>query len=328
MSDTFTKGMARNIYFGGSVFFFLVFLALTYQTEQSYPERTNQEQMNESVVRGKLVWSPDDSFDLFATLDYTRADQDCCVSTVRSILPTTRYFGATGPTRASLFTGVEVGPYSREANFDGKAFNDQSTWGASVEMNKEFEPFTLTSITAYRAFEVEDNNDADGGPLAMLNINSAHQKQNQFSQELRITSPAGQRLEYVAGLFYFDQDVSTTTEILGNFGQVLPAGQYFQNFIDRAISTRNYAVFGQATFNVTDQLRLIGGLRYTNERKRLNASFENDNNIFHPISSTLFSFASFINTRSNTTIAIDSLIFPIDCPISPIHFLKSFSVDI
>ena len=56
MSDTFTKGMARNIYFGGSVFFFLVFLALTYQTEQSYPERTNQDQMNESVVRGKLVW--------------------------------------------------------------------------------------------------------------------------------------------------------------------------------------------------------------------------------------------------------------------------------
>lgn len=221
--------------------------------------------LNSYGVRGKLVWSPDDSFDLFATVDYTRADQDCCVSTVRSILPTTRYFGPTGPTRASLFAGVEVGPYSREANFDGKAFNDQNTWGASVEMNKEFEPFTLTSITAYRAFEVEDNNDADGGPLTMLNINSAHQKQNQFSQELRITSPAGQRLEYVAGLFYFDQDVSTTTEILGNFGQVLPAGQYFQNFIDRAISTRNYAVFGQATFNVTDQLRLIGGLRYTNE---------------------------------------------------------------
>ncbi|MFZ3184201.1 MAG: cytochrome c, partial [Pseudomonas sp.] len=30
MSETFTKSMARNIYFGGSVFFFLVFLALTY----------------------------------------------------------------------------------------------------------------------------------------------------------------------------------------------------------------------------------------------------------------------------------------------------------
>src|SRR5690606_18236622 len=35
MSETFTKGMARNIYFGGSIFFFLVFLGLTYHTEQT-----------------------------------------------------------------------------------------------------------------------------------------------------------------------------------------------------------------------------------------------------------------------------------------------------
>ena len=56
MSETFTKSMARNIYFGGSVFFFLVFLALTYHTEQTFPERSNAAQMTEAVVRGKLVW--------------------------------------------------------------------------------------------------------------------------------------------------------------------------------------------------------------------------------------------------------------------------------
>jgi iron complex outermembrane receptor protein len=228
--------------------------------------------LNSYGVRGKVVWSPSDTFDLYATVDYTSADQDCCVGTVRSILPTTRYFGPNGPTRASLFAGVDVGPYSRQANFDGRTFNDQSTWGTSVEMNKDLGGFSLTSITAYRAFEVQDNNDSDGGPLALLNINSAHQKQNQFTQEVRISSPAGERLEYVAGLFYFDQDVSTTTDIKGNFGQVLPAGAFFGNFIDRAISTRNYAAFGQATYNVTDQLRLIGGLRYTNER--LDARFK------------------------------------------------------
>src|SRR5690606_13740897 len=56
MSDTFTKGMARNIYFGGSVFFFLVFLGLTYHTEQTFPERTNASELTEAVVRGKEVW--------------------------------------------------------------------------------------------------------------------------------------------------------------------------------------------------------------------------------------------------------------------------------
>ncbi|HLV18989.1 MAG TPA: cytochrome c [Pseudomonas sp.] len=56
MSETFTKGMARNIYFGGSLFFILVFLGLTYHTEKEIPARTNEEAMTESVVRGKLVW--------------------------------------------------------------------------------------------------------------------------------------------------------------------------------------------------------------------------------------------------------------------------------
>jgi Cytochrome c. len=56
MSETFTKGMARNIYFGGSVFFFLIFLALTYHTEQTFPARSNVDQLSESVVRGKGVW--------------------------------------------------------------------------------------------------------------------------------------------------------------------------------------------------------------------------------------------------------------------------------
>ncbi len=56
MSETFTKGMARNIYFGGGVFFFLVFLGLTYHTEQTFPERSNESEMTEAVVRGKAVW--------------------------------------------------------------------------------------------------------------------------------------------------------------------------------------------------------------------------------------------------------------------------------
>ena len=56
MSDTYTKGMARNIYFGGSVFFFLIFLALSYHSEQTFPERSNQAQLRESVIRGKGVW--------------------------------------------------------------------------------------------------------------------------------------------------------------------------------------------------------------------------------------------------------------------------------
>jgi nitric oxide reductase subunit C len=56
MSEVFTKSMARNIYFGGSVFFFLLFLALTYDTNAELPRLDNRNAINEQVSLGKRVW--------------------------------------------------------------------------------------------------------------------------------------------------------------------------------------------------------------------------------------------------------------------------------
>jgi len=56
MSETFTKSMARNIFYGGAAFFFLLFLALTFDTMQVLPKRDHRENITDSVVRGKHIW--------------------------------------------------------------------------------------------------------------------------------------------------------------------------------------------------------------------------------------------------------------------------------
>ncbi|HBE93394.1 MAG TPA: cytochrome C [Gammaproteobacteria bacterium] len=56
MSEAFTKSMARNIYIGGSLFFFLLFLALTFDTMGAIPERSNAQNLTEDVAHGKKVW--------------------------------------------------------------------------------------------------------------------------------------------------------------------------------------------------------------------------------------------------------------------------------
>jgi len=56
MAQTFTKQMARNIFYGGTAFFFLLFLALTFDTTRALPERDNREQITEQVALGKKVW--------------------------------------------------------------------------------------------------------------------------------------------------------------------------------------------------------------------------------------------------------------------------------
>jgi nitric oxide reductase subunit C len=56
MSPGFTSQTARNIFYGGTVFFVLLFAALIFNTEQRIPKRSNSDQLTPAVVRGKHLW--------------------------------------------------------------------------------------------------------------------------------------------------------------------------------------------------------------------------------------------------------------------------------
>ena len=56
MSTFFTKSMARNVFYGGSLFSVLLFLALTLHTTWQWPKRTPTETPPPEVARGKVVW--------------------------------------------------------------------------------------------------------------------------------------------------------------------------------------------------------------------------------------------------------------------------------
>jgi nitric oxide reductase subunit C len=52
--------MARNIFYGGSVFFILLFLALTFNTAGKLPQRDQRASITEQVALGKKVWERND----------------------------------------------------------------------------------------------------------------------------------------------------------------------------------------------------------------------------------------------------------------------------
>lgn len=62
MAQTFTKSMARNIFYGGSLFFLLLFLALTFDTTLALPERDQRAQLDPAtevgrkIAQGKELW--------------------------------------------------------------------------------------------------------------------------------------------------------------------------------------------------------------------------------------------------------------------------------
>ena len=56
MSGVFTKTMARNVFYGGSVFFFLLFLGLTFDTVRALPKRDMRQNITPLVAEGKKIW--------------------------------------------------------------------------------------------------------------------------------------------------------------------------------------------------------------------------------------------------------------------------------
>ena len=56
MSRGFTSQAARNIFYGGTLFFVLLFAVLIFHTETRIPKRSNVSELTPAVVRGKHIW--------------------------------------------------------------------------------------------------------------------------------------------------------------------------------------------------------------------------------------------------------------------------------
>ncbi|WP_197422524.1 MULTISPECIES: TonB-dependent receptor [unclassified Phenylobacterium] len=121
---------------------------------------------------------------------------------------------------------------------------------------------TLTSQSAYVDWQVERLSDLDFLKANLLNLGD-NEKNQQYSQEFRLTSPSEGRLTYVAGVYYFYNDWTLNRLLYGYqpsalFGSALSL--YNQK-------TETISAFGQATYALTDKLNASVGLRYTNETK-------------------------------------------------------------
>ncbi len=227
---------------------------------------------NEFGLRGKLEYRPNASASFLLSADYSDKETDDFALTVRTfadapVLPNGQLGGflgtlLTGP-NSSAFGIVPSGTNLKVAS-DNTFFQDQEIWGTSLQADVDIGDHTLTSISAYRHWDLIDNNDADLLPLPLLAVNSSIFEQEQFSQEIRLASPSDQKLEYVIGGFFFWQEAERPiTTQLGLFDSVglTPAGIALGTDSTTDFREFNGALFGQFDYHLTDKLTVIGGVR-------------------------------------------------------------------
>lgn len=128
--------------------------------------------------------------------------------------------------------------------------------------------FTIKSITAYVDYEFENYLDSDYGPLAFL-ARGRQEQHKQFSQEFLLSSPTGGTFEYLAGLYYQKEDLEHdkfTDAILSAAG--IGTGNLDANGITTfQQDAETLSAFAQLTWNFSDSLRAIGGIRYSEDEK-------------------------------------------------------------
>jgi iron complex outermembrane receptor protein len=235
-------------------------------------------------VRGAIEADVSENIMLTLRGDYRKANDDCCAEII-----------GTTPTNAAALalanTGF-IGADSRNIRQNLVTATKEESWGISLQADIALGEHSLTSITSYRGWDNTEIRDGDWLDQPYVGLNQLHdngpQTSNTFSQELRIASPTGQFLEYVVGAYYSkaESDRTFTRNVITCSASTLaavvpglvpcstasgastittPAGT-----ADFGSTFKNVSVFGQTTLNLSDSLRLIGGLRYTHDTLDVN----------------------------------------------------------
>ncbi|HNS85398.1 MAG TPA: TonB-dependent receptor [Parvularculaceae bacterium] len=181
--------------------------------------------------------------------------------------------------RANIFT---AGSNELNGNFDrdvvwydegGGNKQHYNNYGGSAKIEIGLGTVTLTSISAYETVNGKSRGDIDGGSGAaflpngsfpgVIPFNSDTQDSiddlDQFTQELRFASDYDGVFNWQAGFFYFDSDLTITTN------------PFFVSASTVRHDNQSWALFAQGSYALSERVTFTGGVRYTEDDKDFTA---------------------------------------------------------
>jgi iron complex outermembrane recepter protein len=246
-------------------------------------------------LRGAIMFKPDDRFTATFKVDYaTRGGQGGSAFGYKLV---GSYFHV--PSNQQLFNATPVILNTRGGNRDGivdapltidagvplfapndpylidndyRGVLDLKNFGGTANLAYDFGPVTLKSITGYNDFKTTRTQDTDfsGNQIgADYQFTSA----KTFSQEVQLLSNGSGPLEYVVGAYYFKDKLNGTfinqqfPQIVRNVTPNITRAQAAGFYSQLQAETRSLAFYGQASYKLTEQLKLTGGIRWTRDSK-------------------------------------------------------------
>lgn len=163
-----------------------------------------------------------------------------------------------GVSRGGLIT---LNSYDTYANTDPDY--ERRTGGVLIDAKLDLGSVALRSISSWRRTHFSMLGDLDGSSAVIARI-YYDEKADQYAQEFNF-SYTGNKLDIISGLYYFRESLDGSFQT-PRFDPV--RGIFFQNFFAGGhLLTNAAAVFGQASYHMTDRLTLVVGARYSTEKK-------------------------------------------------------------
>lgn len=174
----------------------------------------------------------------------------------------------------ALINSIRGNMSIRESFSSADNYQNRVNWGLTGRI--EFEGndhFDIVSLTSYRSNDYEWRDNLGGIPFPAFPLsvdNSAEEIASQFSQELRIASKAGSTVSWVAGLYYFEEDVDRTESYLVRTAlPIAPPSFGGDTVFDQYAKNTSYAVFGQANIPFANIWELTIGARWTHDEREV-----------------------------------------------------------
>lgn len=212
--------------------------------------------------------------------DYFRADDDCCADV------TTVSRGAVLDAELGLPGGSAQGVDQRFVNHNLVTQTKDRQWSFTASADVDvLSDHVLSVVTGYRDWRNEEIREGDFLPRALVGTAQLHDnglvETQQVSIEARLASDTKKPFLYQVGAFLWHSDnqqqftrsdITCATSTLPvdpvTGGQPCNLSDTVNTLFptatsDSDVNSRNYALFGQATYRLNDVVALTGGLRYT-----------------------------------------------------------------
>jgi len=222
-------------------------------------------------ARGKLLWQPTSDLSAYLIVDYsdTKTKGPGQLWTIHSLSPAyDPFFNPPFVNLAAL--GVVPGMNNNRSIDDYGGNQEQTNYGASLQLDLNLGANTLTSVSAYRGQkDFPINYSIDATPLPRFEAQSEGDRNSFVSQEVRLTSPKTDVFSYVGGVYishqirgYQPQSAQLRPDPT-NAGLVV---SITDGIGQSETGSTSQAAFVDGSLKLTDQWHILAGGRVTHDR--------------------------------------------------------------